>query len=210
MNYIDLLLNENPELEYLRRSLETLTEEIIKTHKNGGKIMICGNGGSSSDSDHIVGEFMKGFILKRELTDSQKNQILNCGFDNGDFIASNLQQGIAAVSLTAQTAVSTAVINDISGDMMFAQQVYAMGKEGDLLIGISTGGNAENVTNALKVAKAIGVKTCGLTGNKCGKMNKFCEMLIDVPSPVTYKIQEYHLKIYHAFCAEAEERIFGN
>lgn len=208
-SYIDLLLKENPELEYLRKPISDTVAAIVAAYRKGGKIMICGNGGSCSDSDHIVAEFMKGFLLKRELTEAQRAEIESMGFDNGKYIADSLQQGIEAVSLTAQTAIGTAVINDIGSDMMYAQQVYAMGREGDLFIGISTGGNAENVINALKVAKSKKITACGLTGKKCGKMNGFCDILIDVPSVETYRIQEYHIKVYHAFCAEAERIIFG-
>ena len=208
MNYIDNVLMRHKELEYLRESIVETVEAIKKAYYKGGKILVCGNGGSCSDADHIVGELLKGFLSKRELTKEQKSEIINKNYDNGKYIADSLQQGIIAYSLNAQGAILSAVINDIGSDMMFAQQVYAMAGENDLVIGISTSGNSENVCNALKTAKIKGAATLGMTGNKNGKMNEFCDILIDVPSSETYVIQEYHIAIYHAFCAEAELEIF--
>ena len=205
---IDKLLSEHRELEYLRENIKKTVEAIKTAYNKGGKVMVCGNGGSCADADHIVGELMKGFLSKRPLTNYEEKLILKQKYDNGDYLTKFLQRGIPAISLNTHSALISAVINDIGADMMFAQQVFGIGTECDVLIGISTGGGAENVINALKVARAIGCTTVGMTGNRHGKMNKFCDILLDVPSPETYKIQEYHIAIYHAFCAEAEKELF--
>ena len=209
MKHIDLMLEKHKELEYLRQPICEIVKSVVKSYRNGGKVMVCGNGGSCSDADHIVGELMKGFLSKRVLTQGQKSDVIKRNYDNGTYLAKALQQGIGAISLNTHSALISAVINDIGADMMYAQQVYAIGKKQDFLIGISTSGNAENVCNALKVGKILGMTTCGLTGNKNGKMNDFCDILIDAPSGETYRIQEYHIAVYHAFCAQAEEEIFG-
>ena len=207
--HIDKMLSCHKDLEYLKENITEAVNAMTKAYYKGCKIMVCGNGGSCSDADHIVGELMKGFLSKRVLDQGQKSNVIRRNYDNGTYLAKALQQGIPAVSLNTHSALISAVINDIGADMMFAQQVYGLGKKGDVVIGISTGGNAENVCNALKVAKIVGATTIGMTGNKNGKMNEFCDILLDVPSPETYKIQEYHIAIYHAFCAQVEENIFG-
>ena len=198
--YTELLIEKNPELTYLKNNIKALCDNVVESYNKDGKLMVCGNGGSFADADHIVGEMLKGFLSKRKVPENNKEKF-------GE-LADLLQQGIPAVSLGAHGALISAVINDINADMMYAQQVYAMGKEQDVLIGISTSGNAKNICNALKVAKAMGIKTVGMTGNKNGTMNELCDILIDVPESETYLIQEYHLAIYHAFCGDIENIIF--
>ncbi|MBQ7257475.1 MAG: SIS domain-containing protein [Abditibacteriota bacterium] len=207
---IEKLLSEHKELEYLRENIKKTVEAIKTAYNKGGKVMVCGNGGSCADADHIVGELMKGFLSKRPLTSYEEGLILNQKYDNADYLTKFLQRGIPAISLNTHGALISAVINDIGADMMFAQQVFSIGTECDVLIGISTGGGAENVINALKVARAIGCTTVGMTGNRQGKMNEFCDILLDAPSPETYRIQEYHIAIYHALCAQVEKEIFQN
>lgn len=198
--YTELLINKKPELAFLKDRIKALCDSVVESYHRGGKVMVCGNGGSFSDAEHIVGEMLKGFLSKRRVPESEIGKFGELG--------GLLQQGIPAVSLGAHGALISAVINDISADMMYAQQVYAMGKEEDILIGISTSGNAKNICNALKVAKAMGIKTIGMTGNKNGAMNELCDILIDAPESETYLIQEYHLAIYHAFCGDIEHMIF--
>jgi len=209
MNYIENLINNNKELEYLTEPITEAVEYIKSIYFNQNKIMICGNGGSCSDSDHIVGELMKGFLLKREITKEERDTILKNNYENSDFLINSLQRGIGAISLNNHNALNSAIINDVSADMTYAQQVFSIGKKGDLLIGISTSGNAENVCNALKIAKSFGIKTMAMTGNRNGKMNQYSDIIIDVPSSETYRIQEYHIMIYHAFCAQVEKELFG-
>ena len=175
---------------------------IIHCFENGGKLLLCGNGGSAADCAHIAGELCKGFLKKRPLPDQMKNAI-------GEPFANTLQQALPAIDLTAQSALMTAVINDIDGDSVFAQQVMAFGKPGDVLIGISTSGNAENVRRALLTAHALGLKTIGMTGKTGGKMPPLCDALLLSAETETYKIQEEHIKMYHELCILIERHFFA-
>lgn len=187
-----------PELECCKDDIEKALQLIIETYKNNGKILLCGNGGSASDSEHIVGELMKGFLLKRQVTDERLSQEMR----------ENLQGALPAISLNSQTALMTAFNNDLNPDFVFAQQVYGYAKANDLLIGISTSGNSENVLNAVKVANSMGVKSIVLTGNDGGKLKNLATVSICVPANETYKIQEYHLPVYHYLCAKVEQEFF--
>ena len=167
--------------------IDELSKYIIDycRKNNLNKIYICGNGGSASDADHIVGELMKGFLKDRKITDERIPQELR----------GKLQGALPAISLSAHTSLMTATINDNDADMIFAQQVYGYAKENDLLIAISTSGNSKNVVNAVKVAKTIGVKAIALTGESGGLLKEMADVTICAPSTETYKIQEYHLPI---------------
>lgn len=184
--------------------------EICYGGSCSGKVLICGNGGSAADAEHITGELMKGFLLKRELPD-EKAGLLNEAASDHNF-ASALQGALPAISLVSQVSLITAYSNDIAPDMAFAQQVYGYGKAGDVLIGLSTSGNSANVVNAFKAAKALGLKTIGMTGADGGKMGSsgLCDALINVPENETFKVQELHLPVYHAICAALEARFFGD
>ena len=175
---------------------------IIHCFENGGKLLLCGNGGSAADCAHIAGELCKGFLKKRPLPDQMKNAI-------GEPFANTLQQALPAIDLTAQSALMTAVINDIDGDSVFAQQVMAFGKPGDVLLGISTSGNAENVRRALLTAHALGLQTIGMTGKTGGKMPPLCDALLLSAETETYKIQEEHIKMYHELCILIERHFFA-
>lgn len=193
------LLKRYPVLSDCSEEIEKALELMIETYKNGGKILVCGNGGSASDSDHIVGELMKGFLSPRKVTDERISPELR----------ENLQGSLPAISLCSQNAIMTAFINDVKPDMMFAQQVYGYAKSEDLVIGISTSGNSGNVVNAVKVARDMGIKTISLTGANGGKLSEICDVTIKAPESETYKIQEYHLPIYHYLCAETEKYFFA-
>jgi D-sedoheptulose 7-phosphate isomerase len=172
---------------------------------------VCGNGGSAADAEHIVGELMKGFLLKREkdkLFTGSAASVL--GEEEGKRISSLLQSGIKSISLNAHLAFSTAYINDVCSEMVYAQQLHVLGRKGDVFIGISSSGNASNVLNTLKVAKISGIKSILLTGRSGGKCAGSADLCIKVPSDETYKIQEYHLPIYHALCAMLEEYFYGS
>ena len=193
------LLKRYPSLEVCKEDIENALKLMLDTYKNGGKVLVCGNGGSASDSAHIVGELMKGFKSKRYVTDERIAEDLRCG----------LQGALPAISLPSQTGVLTAFINDVDPDMMYAQLVHGYAKENDLLIGLSTSGNSKNVVNAARVAKALGAKTLALTGEKESKLSEICDVCIKVPETETYKVQEYHLPVYHYMCLETEKYFFG-
>ncbi len=205
----DVLLTNYPQLSGCLEDIRNAHELIKKCCSQNGIIMTCGNGGSASDAEHIVGELMKGFKLKRSLTAEQRTTLESAFPDDGTYLADNLQQGIPAISLVSQSAISSAFINDVAADMVFAQQVFGYGRSGDLLIGISTSGNSKNVLNACKTAKAFGIKTIGMTGEHGGKLCEICDVTIRVPARETFRVQEYHLPIYHALCAMIEAEKFS-
>ena len=193
------LLTRYPQLKTCEKDIKMALSLMVGTYKKGGKILICGNGGSAADADHIVGELMKGFLKERKVTDERIPLELR----------EKLQGALPAISLSAHTSLMTATINDNDADMIFAQQVYGYANGNDLLIAISTSGNSKNVVNAVKLAKALGVKVIALTGETGGILKALADITICAPSTETYKIQEYHLPIYHYLCAKVEEDIFG-
>ena len=204
------MLNRYSNLAPLKNSVKDATEVIINTYKNGGKVLVCGNGGSCSDADHIVGELMKSFEGHRPVKKEVKEKLEAVDPERGKMLAEKLQQGLPAVSLTAHNALITAIANDIHGDMIFAQQVTGLGCKGDVLIGLSTSGNSQNVVDAFIVAKAKGLKTIGMTGETGGKMKDLCDVLINVPEKRTAFVQELHLPVYHAICMMVENEMFNN
>ena len=204
----ELLFEHYPQLEECRENIAKAFELLLDCGKRGGMVMTCGDGGSAADATHIVGELMKGFKLHRPLSNAEKQAIAEAFPDDGEYLGSRLQKGIRAVSLDDQTAIGTAVANDNGADMLFAQQVYGYGREGDVLIGLSTSGNSGNVVRACQVAKAIGVKVVAMTGHGGGKMKGLADAFIGVPATETYRIQEYHLPVYHALCAMVESELF--
>ena len=205
--HLDKLLEIHPELSIIKESLICGFDTMSHSFRNHGKLLVCGNGGSASDADHIVGELMKGFMLNRP-EDKFLAEKLN-GYDDSGKLSNSLQLAFPAINLSAHVALNTAICNDISSDMAFAQQVLGYGNEGDVLLGISTSGNSKNVINAAKVAKALGLETIGLTGEDGGNMNELFDVLIKAPSIFTASIQEMHLPIYHTLCAMLEEEFYG-
>lgn len=203
------MLEKNPDLQAQGENIRKAYEIIKESYQNGSKVLICGNGGSAADSEHIVGELMKGFMLRRPIGYETRDKLQRLFPDDGQYLADSLQGALPALSLVSHTALSSAFINDVQADMVFAQQVYGYGKQGDVLLGISTSGNSANVINAVKIAKSLEMKTIGLTGETCGKMKMLCDVTICAPDTETYRIQEYHLPIYHALCAMIEEDFFG-
>ena len=200
IKHYDRLFERFPQLDPLKEKIMYMFKTIARSYHNGGKLLVCGNGGSAADADHIVGELMKGFYKNRELNKELK--------DRFNALGSKLQGALPAISLTQHTALSTAFANDEDPSVVFAQQVYGYGSRGDILIGISTSGNSANVINAIKVAKIKGMITIGLTGEKPSEMTRHCDICIDVPAHVTAEIQELHLPIYHTLCAMLEEEFF--
>lgn len=206
---IEELINRYPKLIHLKVAITKAAEAIVQTYKDGGKVLVCGNGGSCSDADHIVSELMKNFEGSRPLDAQFQKELVELDDEKGKFLAEKLQQGLPAVSLTAHNSLITAISNDIHGDLIFAQQVLGLGNKEDVLIGLSTSGNSKNVYNALLVAKAKGLKTIGMTGKTGGDMKSFCDILLNVPETRTAFVQELHLPIYHVICMMVEKELFG-
>lgn len=181
---------------------------LITAFKNGNKLLICGNGGSCADCEHIVGELMKGFLSKRPLTEEQKAEMkANCP-EIEEKNLSLLQRAVPAIALPSFTALNTAFCNDVEPELVFAQCLMGLGKKDDILLCISTSGNSKNVVAAALTAKALGLKTIGLTGKTGGKLKSICDICICVPETDTFKVQELHLPVYHYLCARVEEEIF--
>jgi D-sedoheptulose 7-phosphate isomerase len=206
---LDELLNRYTKLNFLEKNILEASESIIKTFNNGGKVLVCGNGGSCSDADHIVGELMKSFEGMRPLNSDLQQKLSELSPERGKMLAEKLQQGLPAISLTVHQSLITAIANDIHGDVIYAQQVVGWGNPGDILIGLSTSGNSKNVIDAMIVAKAKGMITIGMTGETGGKMKDWCNILINVPETRTAYVQELHLPVYHAICMIIEKEIFG-
>ncbi len=211
MNTPEMIFNklymDYPTLETNRADIETAYNYIVKCAKEDAFIYCCGNGGSAADSEHITGELMKGFILKRPLSSEEKARFST--LENGEEIAMKLQKGIRCISLVSQTGVISAFANDIDPSLVYAQQVYAYAKsKHDVLIALSTSGNSLNIVNAVKAAKAAGIRTVSITGEKDSKLSALSDVTIKLPTSVTYEVQELTLPVYHALCAAVEAELF--
>lgn len=202
------LLRRYPELSVVETEIAQAAGCLIRCFESGGKLLICGNGGSSSDSGHIAGELMKGFEHKRPVSESFRQQLVARGGSRGDYISRKLQHGFPVISLSAHTALITAVANDIDADLIFAQQVAAYGKKDDVLLAISTSGNSKNVIDAIITALAKEMKVIGLTGETGGSMKAMCDILLNVPGTRTSSIQELHFPLYHALCLMVEKYFY--
>ncbi len=203
------LIHRFPVLKSLENEIKSAHDALVQCYKSGNKILLCGNGGSAADAEHICGELMKGFLLPRELTNNQVGDFANAYGEEGLKLAKGLQQAIPAISLVSGVALPTAYANDMEPQNVFAQQVLGLGNKGDVLFAISTSGNSQNVINAMQVARVKGLKCIALTGKGGGKMAALCDILLDVPSSCTPEIQELHLPLYHTLCAMLEAEIFG-
>jgi D-sedoheptulose 7-phosphate isomerase len=209
-NTFKILLERYPSLSSSQTGIEKAFELLRECYKNKHKLLVCGNGGSAADAEHIVGELMKTFAQTRVLPDYIKDNLKTVSPDRGPYIASKLQPALTAISLTSHTSLNTAFSNDVDPHLIFAQQVIGYGLEGDVIMGISTSGKAENVINALITARAIGLKTIGLTGEAGGRLQEFCDVVIRVKGTETFEIQELHLPVYHALCQMLEIFFFRN
>ena len=195
------------DLMYLDEQI-TKSIELIVDLKKENKILLCGNGGSAADCEHIAGELLKSFELKRKLSDKMYKKLKDSYGEEGTFIADNLQQAVKAIPLTSFCAYNTAFLNDCNEKKMFAQLVNALGIKDDILISISTSGNSKNVVYASMLAKTMGIKVIALTGETGGKLKDIADITINVPSKRVYRIQEYHLPIYHLLCLCVESELF--
>ena len=207
MTTIDLY-EHYPELKGCKQDIDTALSLILETYRKGGKLLLCGNGGSCSDCDHIVGELMKGFLLRREPNNSLKEKIQSLGMEECAHLAENLQMGLPAISLHSQAALLSAFCNDVAADTVYAQAFLALAKPEDLLICLSTSGNSKNAVYAAMLAKAMGIPVVSMTGEKESKLSKLSNATVRVPSTETYRVQEYHLPVYHYLCAEIERTFF--
>ncbi len=205
MKYIDQLIERYSVLNVCKKDIEVAAEAMIESFNNGGKFLVAGNGGSCADSDHITGELLKSFCKKRIPSADFINQIKAIDADTGTYLAGKLQGSLPAIALTNNTALMTASLNDVDGNVMFAQQVNGYGIKGDIFLGISTSGNSKDIVYSTVVAKARGLKTIALTGKTGGRLKTLAEICIVVPQNETFMIQELHLPVYHALCLEIEE-----
>ncbi len=202
------LLKRYPALSTIEGSWMEMFTTIRDSYQNGGKLLTCGNGGSASDAEHIVGELLKGFRNHRKLRADWSTAFKKWYPDEAEELISNLQTPLPAFALTSHLALTTAFANDVNPQFGFAQQVLGLGLKGDVLLGISTSGNSANVIYAVKTAKMLGIKTIALTGGTGGKLAPLCDVNVCVPANKVYLIQEYHLPIYHALCFALEEHFF--
>ena len=207
--FFDDLIRRYPALQDCRPDMEKAVLLLYQAVQNNGKILICGNGGSAADADHIVGELMKGFIKPRPLTKKQKEALIRADSEKGRQMSEVLQQGIPAVSLCSPTALNTAFMNDVDPSLIYAQQLMGLGKEGDILWALSTSGNSSNVVAAAIAAKAGGLPSIAMTGEKESRLSELCDVCIRVKAVETYMIQELHLPIYHCICLILEEKLFN-
>ena len=206
---LNRLQEQYPLLSACMDDICEMTERICNCYRKGGKLLICGNGGSASDALHIVGELMKSFVLPRKIDEKLKLMLMTGNDEDASYICENLQGALPAIALVSEAALITAYSNDVAPDMMFAQQVLGYGAAGDVLLGISTSGNSKNVILAAKVARALGMQTLSLTGRGGGKLKAVSDVTVAVPEGETYRVQELHLPVYHAICLAIEEEFFG-
>ncbi len=195
------LFAQYPELIPQKAALINAKGILIDTFTDNAKLLLCGNGGSAADCDHIAGELLKGFLNKRRLEGTFYSEL--------GALSEKLQWGLPAISLPAQGAVISAYCNDVDADAVYAQLTLAFGRKGDTLLCISTSGKSKNVVQAAKVAKALGLNVLALVGqNECA-LDALADVTVHAPADQTYRVQEYHLPIYHWLCAEVERHFFG-
>ena len=209
--HLDKLIKEYPLLKNIRYDIKEAFSIIKDSFIKNNTLFLCGNGGSASDSEHIAGELLKSFLISRKVTNSDfKSTIVKKFGNSGNEIIERLQEGLRTISLTSHPAFITAFANDVDPEYIFAQQLYVLAKSGDVLFGLSTSGNAKNVYKAFQVAAGLNLKTILLTGENGGRCLELADVAIKVPLKETYKIQEYHLPIYHSLCIMLEEYFYGS
>lgn len=208
--HINLLMERYPAVKCCRDSIIDAFFLLEESYSNSGKLLIAGNGGSAADAEHIAGELMKGFKMRRKVSMEYAEKLVAEDEKLGRILAENLQGALPAIALDGHPALSTAYMNDREPLLCFAQQVNGYGEEGDVFLGISTSGNSKNVMFAAVTASAKGMKVIGLTGEKNSKLKEISDVCIQVPQAETYMVQELHLPVYHCLCLMLEERFFGN
>ncbi len=208
LRYLELLLARYPQLSSCQDEIRSAFDLLADCYDRGGCVFTCGNGGSAADAEHMVGELLKGFLLKRPLSEDDRKELQQISQDDGAFLADHLQYGLRAVCLMSQVAIASATANDQGGDLGAAQQLFALGQPGDVLVAFSTSGNARNVAYAALVAKQRGLKVIGMSGQSGGRLSTLADTCIHAPALETYLIQEFHLPIYHCLCMMLEARYF--
>jgi D-sedoheptulose 7-phosphate isomerase len=208
MDYLQQLTERYPRLSHITDDINSAFEIISQSYAGGGKLLIAGNGGSAADAEHIAGELMKTFSKKRNLPESFISEIKKIDYEIAEYLIPRMQPGLPAIALSGHASLNTACINDIDGNITFAQQVYGYGNEGDVLLAISTSGNSKNVLYAAAVARVKKLKIIALTGKSGGKLKQYSDVCICVPETETWKIQEFHLPVYHVLCMMLEEHFF--
>jgi len=208
IEYLNTLISRYPSLESVKGNVSAAFDIIADSYTKGGKLLIAGNGGSASDAEHIAGELMKTFEKKRTLPDSFIMDIKKVNIEIAEYLIPRMQPGLPTIALSGHASLNTACINDIDGNITFAQQVYGYGKETDVLLAISTSGNSKNILYAAAVAKAKKLKIIALSGGSGGALRNIADVSIIVPETETFKIQELHLPVYHCLCQMLENHFF--
>lgn len=208
--HIRTLLQRYPELESVKESIGEAFDVLAECYEKQGKLLVAGNGGSAADSEHIVGELMKSFVLDRRVEPGFASALRSVDATLGEALSNHLQGALPAIALDGHLALTTAYMNDCEPLLCFAQQLYGYGKTGDVFLGISTSGNSKNILYAAVTARAKGMKVIGLTGEKESRLSAISDVCIRVPQSETYKVQELHLPIYHCLCLMLEEHFFRN
>lgn len=204
---IEELLKNYPQLKEIQDNIWEAYCVMRDCYVNHGKLLLCGNGGSASDCEHIVGELLKEYQVKRMISAEMQKSLKKYGADQN--MIDNIVDALPAMTLTSYTSFITAYCNDNNSDYLFAQQMYVLGNPGDVLWAISTSGNSANVINAGIVAKARGLKIVGMTGHDGGRLKAYADVLLNVPSDRTARIQEMHVPVYHTICGMLEENFFN-
>ena len=207
-NELNDLVKRYPQLDVCQKDIEKAYLLLEEAYDNGRKLLIAGNGGSAADSEHMAGELMKRFKTARPIEDSFAEKLKEIDAERGSRLAKNLERPLRAVPLTSHIAITTAYMNDADATGVFAQQMLGFADEGDVFLAISTSGNSENIISACVVAKAMGVKIIGLTGEKESLLDRYSDVCIKVPETETYKVQELHLPVYHCLCLMLESNYF--
>lgn len=208
-DFLQSLLSRYPKVKNLENSIISSFDIIKNAYKKDNTLFVCGNGGSASDSEHIVGELMKGFLKKRTVKEGEfKNNVISLFEEDSKLLLDNLQDGLRAISLMSHPSLFSAFSNDVNSELVFAQQLYVLGRAGDVLIAISTSGNSKNIYRAIEVAKAKNISVVLLTGEEGGICAKKADISIKAPSSMTYMIQEYHVAIYHTLCLMLEDYFY--
>ncbi len=206
--YLQELTERYPALKGLEEEIRAAYLVIKESFEAGGKLLVAGNGGSCADAEHIVGELMKSFVKPRPLPEALKEALIREEPGLGGALSEKLQGGLPAIALNSHPGLTSAFLNDVDGEMAYAQQVLGYGKKGDVFLGITTSGNAKNIRYAAVTAKAMGLRVVGLTGRGGGALAALCDAAVIAPEKETYRIQELHLPIYHALCLMLEETFF--